>query len=311
MRINDKIKKSVADNINEDLVLLSSELKKCFTPFSGKGVVCLIQTKNGKYFGHNVELEKPLYFLHAEEMAFAKMLDNEPAPVVEKLVTWGSKSSESFKNVTPCFDCFEKLKLFMDDKTKIEIIHPDITKGVLKLKITDFQNVYRIQPKTEITGTTNQSIVNDLKKKTILSDVDLKLIADIRLFGIRKKITFLLIGSTANKGGTSKVTLDKTKDTYHDIDLLVLTHENDIYIENEILKIIKKYYNSCILTRKECPVPSLNTTRLKRKFLCSSKKLSRLIDLDIGTTLENILHKPEYINRNWFHYLSKGDIEVE
>jgi len=68
--------------------------------------------------------------------------------------------------------------------------------------------------------------------------------------------------------------------------------------------IIKKYYKSCKLTKKECPVPSKNTTRLKRKFACSNNKILRLIDLDIGANLEWILHKPEYISRNWFHYLS-------
>jgi cytidine deaminase len=291
--------------MEKDLPLLSEELKKCFTPVSGKKVVSLIETDNNVYLGHNVEVEYPLWFFHAEEMAMAKMLDVESTSIIKRVVMWGSESSDSFKNITMCFDCFQKLSLFMNDETNIEIIHPDITKDSLKLKITDFQDAYGVQPETMILGNAHEQIVSDLKEKTPLVGIDLDFVADLRLLGLKKKISFLLIGSSAGKGGTSKIIINKTGRMYSDIDLIAITSENPGVVECNVLEIINKYYESCTLTRKDCPVPSKYTTRLKRKFNCKTKDgKSRLIELDIGSNIGDVLHKPEYVERNWFHYLS-------
>ncbi len=289
-------------NISEQL---RKEMHHCHAPVTGYLVACAIQTNQGIYLGHNNEKEHPTIFEHAEIVALKNMLQGEEKPQIQRMVMLGGGNVKKMKHYIPCFSCTEALAPYLTPETQIELLPlKDFQEG-LTITAGELTRSYQDLPYSKFTSTTPGDLLTEAKNKTLLTEKDLRFIVDLALLGKEAGINFYLTGSSTGRGAVSTLILTKTGGTYQDLDIIAVTEQDPLQVEQKIEACIERHYGTFEKTNRAIPLHhNPRGVVVRKSFYHHTLDQPGIIDLTLSRDFKGAFCYRQYELKNWFHQLS-------
>ncbi|MFA6295395.1 MAG: cytidine deaminase [Candidatus Paceibacterota bacterium] len=286
-------------------LLIRNEITKCHAPVTGLFVVCAIFTEKDVYINHNYEFESPVLFEHAEDRVLKKVLKNEKRPVIKKIVMLGAGRVMKFKYYTPCYSCTQIIQPFVTSDTTVHLLPLGETTETLSITFNELVSSYRDMSYSKIENSDIRLLREELEEKTILKDKDLDFVVDLVLLGRKKKIEYYLTGSSTGRGGVSTLIINKTKSSYHDVDIIGIAKCNCEEVENTVEGLLIKHFNQ--FRKEERFIQKFKDNKniiLKQYFYYCGENGDNIIDLTLSSSFKGSFSYRAYELKNWFHQLS-------
>jgi cytidine deaminase len=285
---------------------LLQKLDKCNAPVTGIHVVCCLVTKKGYYFGHNSESENPIVFKHAEMEALSHAMGLEKNPEIISIYTSGGGNAKKLKLICPCFGCTEALSKYVIPETQVCLLPPEEIGDKLNFNFNELVLSYSNIPYSKIEGSTLKEVRGDLLNKTILKNIDVDFISELRIYGINNNVEFYLTGSSTGRGGVSSLIIKKTNGIYGDLDIICVVESTKIEKTIKDFEImVEKYYS--VFKKEERIIPEFKNKTgvlISQYFYKCGLTYNTTIDITFSKNFNNSFTYKEYQLRNWFHQIS-------
>jgi cytidine deaminase len=285
------------DKIAQELL---SEAKEANAPVTRFRVACIIETKRGRYYGHNNET-RSCVFRHAEENAIASMKRAGDSTAITKIYMGGTGGMK-IKQIAPCNECYVAMSPFMSNEFKLILYEPDTFERRMIFGHNEVRKSYSNKRYAEIKGNTIKSIIKDLKSKTDLAGTDLRFVANLRLFGLQNGIKFYITGSKSGRGGIGTLIYRRKGRRGGDVDLMAVSNGNPTSIRRKFGKFASRFYKIKSSRRVEQKIYFINETRSKTFYYDTNGR--QVLDLCIGKSLRGAMSRMYYYRKNWWHRLS-------
>jgi cytidine deaminase len=290
---------------------ISARLKKEISPLeasvTGYFISCAIETELGMYFDHNVENPDTLEFEHAEHRTLTKALESEESPKIKRVLMYGEGKVLKSKHYVPCLYCARELLKYIQLDTTIKLLQVS-DKG--KEREFNFQEVlhsYRTYERSNLYAHDRNERCEFLNTDTLLRGNDRDFILDLVDLCVEDEVSLYITGSASGRGGFSNYLLQKTEESYKDIDLFFVLQDSRAweFFLDKIRNLVQKHYNGLeLFFRNVPPYQNRRGVVLGKAYFYDEDETEPIIDMTFSTNLEGSFIRSEYYEQNWFHKLT-------
>lgn len=293
--------------------LLVGQFALSHAPITGRHVSCVLETGDGELFaGHNVEIEDPTWFYHAEE----NTLNGLPAHLGDasiRAVYMGGEdpilTGQQLKNITPCTDCYGLLAPRLAANAELVLFEPNTLDHATVFTADEFRPAYGKWPYSAITAMSRNGILRELQEKTELTSPDQQVAADLRITGLALGVEFYLTGSSSGRGWMSSVINRKLGANYGDMDIVAIT---DKYDKDTLVAIIGDILGTqysdleVVETETDFWVVCGENRGTKRhvNYVTFLKDGKKVVDLSWAENLKDGMLRDDYYANNCYHKIS-------
>ena len=282
--------------------LILDELKKSHAPITGHHIACFLESPTGViYSGHNYESSNPIHFVHAEDMALEKLLVSGENRI-QRVVNAGF-GHKKIKQISPCRECYDTLESYFLQTTDIVLFEPNTFKEFMIFSHDEHTEAYKQKSYSQIEEKYLESIIEELKEKTILIGKDLEFVANLRLLGLSHGIQFYLTGSASGRSWMSQQIHLKQGTSYEDIDLIAVSDLDNKKVESMFDYVVKQFYGVFDKRRTTVNIWFIGENEKRNRILYSVNGRD-LVDLCIAPTLKEGMIRMDYLSKNFFHQIS-------
>ncbi len=283
--------------------LLKAELHNARAPLTGRETACVLTTQQGVYVGHCDEQEGSR-FITAPAMALAKLGEAEAADAEITGIYLMGRNIKKPKYVMPTPEDYDRLAgRFVDWGPTIIIVDPD-SSAYTSVWASVHGPAYSVKEPSDFRYLIGEdedttTLPSLIRERTVLDWRGADFIAHLMQTGKKRDIEIYLTGSASGRGEISNA----LKGDYEDIDLLVVTGDNDLDEVEEVLTArAEKYFGP--LRRQPMTSYDYETGRAFPGISLYDLAGNKKIQLHIGATMDDINYRPVNLERNFFHRVS-------
>lgn len=286
----------------KDLKLkLESLLDEAEAPISNLKVACIIRTQEGEYYGKNHEWASPQYFAHAEERALFQMKQYGDFSGI-RAVHIGGRGQVKKSQISPCDNCFYILTPFLSEDSKLVLFEPNNLSDSMTFTAREFTEAYSRLEYSAIKGEDFSRAREELMRKTPLVEPGLSFVADLRILGLEKQISFYLTGSASGRGGISQLINKKQNKPYTDLDIVAASDLDENVVIKLFEELANQYYPGLEKKLRKFNIYGTGHPISLYRYLDSKGVVKLELNVDKGKN--TAFTRKDYLHKNWFHQLS-------